>query len=37
MNCTFDSTIYLGPNAVMTAVLSIYKSRFIYYLKIAHY
>ena len=35
INCTIDSTIHLGHNAVMTARPSSYKSRFIYHFKIA--
>ena len=30
-------TIYLGPNAVITAEPSNYKFKFIYYFHIAHY
>ena len=32
-----SSTIYLGPNPVITAGLSSHKYRFIYYFRIAQY
>ena len=37
INYMLSSTLYLDPNAVMTAGLSSYKSKFIYYFKIAYY
>ena len=37
MNYMLGFTIYLSPNAVMTAGPSSHKSKFIYYFKIAHY
>ena len=37
MNYMLDFTIYLGPNAIMTAGLSSHKFRLIYYFKIVHY
>ena len=37
INYILDFLIYLGSNAVITAGLSSYKSRFIYYFKITHY
>ena len=37
INYTLNSTIYLGPNVVITTGPSSYKSRFIYYFRIAYY
>ena len=34
MNCTLGSTIYLGPNAVMTARQSSHKSKFLFHFRI---